>query len=149
HPVWTIPEMNRQLVESAIHPDRIATLHEELGEDWQHYWMNVYGKDIADLNAARGVALPVSEPFGEFAFPTNEEKIRTRLGAEGALIPFTEPAPGAFGENIKPVTLPSHWSFGLDTREPVKPERGETGLLFQLGQSKFTYDRRGLTRESA
>lgn len=150
HPVWTIPAMNRRMVESAVHPDRIEALHAELGEEWAYYWRKVYGKDIADLSAAHLVTLPIHEPFGGFAFPSDEEKIRTRLGAEGAVITFAEPLPiGPFGEPVSSLTLPSHWSHGLDTREPVTPTRGENGLAFQLGERRFTYDRRGLTRTNA
>ena len=36
-PVWKIPDMNRELVEGAVHPDRIAALVEEKGEAWERY----------------------------------------------------------------------------------------------------------------
>src|SRR6185437_8149161 len=38
---WTIPAMNRWLVESATHPEKIEALHAELGAAWAHYWNEV------------------------------------------------------------------------------------------------------------
>src|SRR5690606_9862902 len=45
HPEWVIPRMNRLLVESATHPERIEVLNEELGPAWENYWNRVYGAD--------------------------------------------------------------------------------------------------------
>jgi CRISPR-associated endonuclease/helicase Cas3 len=81
-PLWSIPPDNRRLVESAIHPERIETLHAELGRAWADYSSRIIGKNMADAGAARNVALPVNEPFSEVQFPSDEERIRTRLGAK-------------------------------------------------------------------
>lgn len=150
HPHWTIPEMNRLLVESATHPERIQALHAELGKDWFDYWMHTYGKDVADAGAAKGVALPIRATFGETEarFASDEEKIRTRLGAEGARIEFAEAVEGPFGKPISSITLPSHWSHGIDGKQRILPIRINTAL--ELSFEKFTllYDRRGLTKTS-
>ena len=68
-PQWSIPASNRRLVESVIHPDRIESLHAELGRAWADYSGKIAGKSMADAGAARTVALPVNEPFDESAFP--------------------------------------------------------------------------------
>lgn len=52
HPVWAIPDMNRLLVESAIHPEAIETLHCELGQAWSKYRMDVVGSELAAKSAA-------------------------------------------------------------------------------------------------
>jgi CRISPR-associated endonuclease/helicase Cas3 len=150
HPVWSIPEMNRLLVESATHRERIDALHDELGEEWAHYWMQIYGKQIADAGAARSVALPVDATFGEpeALFASDEEKIRTRLGAEGAKVEFAEPIEGPFGNPVSGITLPSHWSRGMNTSAPVTPIPNGTGLGFRIGEREFNYDRCGLIRKS-
>lgn len=145
--VWTIPAMNRRLVESATHPERIDALHAELGKSWENYWNNVYGKDVADAGAARRIALPVSEPFADVLFASDEEKIRTRLGAEGARIAFAAPVKGPFGRDISCVALPVHLSRGLDTSEPVTPTMENGTLRFRVADAAFLYDRRGLVRE--
>ena len=68
HPEWTLPEMNRRLVESATHPERIEALHKELGGDWENYWANVYGKEVADAGAAKGVVLNTNTPSSPMYF---------------------------------------------------------------------------------
>ena len=83
-PEWTLPAMNRFLVESATHPDKIAALNIDLGKDWETYWNAIYGKDIAEAGMARNLALPVEMPFADVTFASDEEKIRTRLGARKA-----------------------------------------------------------------
>jgi CRISPR-associated endonuclease/helicase Cas3 len=146
-PEWTIPAMNRWLVESATHPDRIEALHHELGASWAEYWNQVYGKDIADAGSAKKVALQVHEPFADTQFASEEEKIRTRLGGEGARILFARAMEGPFGQVIGSVTLPAHWSRGIDSREPVEAKVEGNRVRFLLGDAGFSYGREGLVRE--
>lgn len=147
HPTWSIPAMNRMLVENATHPERIEALHAELGEKWSNYRDNVYGRQIAEAGAARGVVLRVDAPFGELLFGSDEERIRTRLGAEGARVMFAVPVPGPFGQNVSSLTLPSHWSKGVDASKPVAPIVNDAGLDFQLDGFRFAYSRHGVTRK--
>lgn len=147
-PLWIIPAMNRELVELALHRERLEALTAELGEDWQHYANNVYGKDVADSSNAFRVALPITDSFDMVDFPDTEEKIRTRLGAEGARLSLPESTIGPFGHPITTLTLPAHWSQGVDTREGVEVERGEEGLFFVLGNRQFRYSRIGLEKGS-
>ena len=86
--------MNCWLVESATHPDRIEALHHELGASWAEYWNHVYGKDIADAGSAKKVALQVHEPFADAQFASDEEKIRTRLGAKARASCLQGPSKG-------------------------------------------------------
>ena len=145
-PTWDLPVMNRMLVESATHPERIAALHEELGQDWARYSNQVIGAEIANQGLARNVLLPFKTPFGDVQFPTDEERIRTRLGGEGARIDFVEPVKSPLGEEIRWITLPEHWSHGIDADAHVKPEVTEHGIQFAVGSTMFSYDRRGLMK---
>jgi len=145
---WAIPAMNRRLVESSIHPERIEALHQELGGLWADYSNDIIGKEMADAGSARKVALQVDEPFGQSQFASDEERIRTRLGGEGARIVFAEPIVGPFGTTISGVTLPAHWSPGTDTREPVAATTSESGeVRFSLAGVGYLYQRVGLIRE--
>jgi len=144
-PHWTIPAMNRWLVESATHPEKVDALHDELGAAWAGYWNDVYGKDVADAGAARRVVLPVEQPFAEVKFTSDEEKIRTRLGGEGVRLEFAA-IEGPFGQTIRSVTLPEHWSRGIDASAPVA-EAVEGGLRIAAGSSRFIYDCRGLSKD--
>lgn len=147
HPTWAIPEMNRFLVESATHPERIEALNGELGPVWQTYWNSVYGKDVADAQSARHLLLPVDCDFMNLPmFADVEEKVRTRLGAEGARIVFAEPVTSPFGEQITAVNLPSHWQ-GVFSEEPVEPQPGDGSITFMINEAAFRYGRTGLVRE--
>jgi len=144
--IWELPAMNRMLVESATHPERIAELHEEMGQEWTKYSNQVIGAELANQGMARNVLLPFKTPFSEVRFPTDEERIRTRLGGEGARIEFVEPVKSSLGEEIRWISLPEHWSHGVDADTPVKPEFTEHGIQFVVGSTMLSYDRRGLMK---
>jgi len=147
HAVWKIPEMNRFLVESATHPDRIDALNAEMGPVWQTYWNSVYGKDVADAQSARHLRLPVECDFMSLMpFADMEEKVRTRLGAEGARIEFAAPVTSPFGEQITGITLPSYWQ-GVFSEEPVEPQVVDDAITFRINDAAFRYGRMGLVRE--
>lgn len=145
-PEWVIPDMNRFLVESATHPDRIESLNLELGKDWANYTDTIYGKHVAEAAAAKNLVVRIDTPFADLKFPDLEEKIRTRLGAEGARITFAEPIVGPFGEMIGGITLPVHWSRGIDSREPVEPTLADGTIQLKLGEFIFRYGRSGVIR---
>lgn len=145
-PEWTIPAMNRFLVESATHPDAIEALNQEKGRDWQEYEQKAYGREMSERQAAQNVALPVRRPFAELTFPQDEARIRTRLGGEGAVIRFAEAVPGPFGQPVQSVTLPSHWSQGIDTEAPIFPIVILDKISINIDNKNFLYDRQGLRR---
>ncbi len=150
-PEWLIPSMNRRLVESATHPEQFEALNQELGKTWQDYWSNVYGKDIADAQAAHSVLVPVDEPLIDEAgnprlFASDEEKIRTRLGAEGAVVRLPEAVPGPFGQRITSLTLPPQWSMGVGPDSPIEIRVLEESLIAMVAERCFLYDREGLKR---
>lgn len=150
HPEWALPAMNRLLVESATHEERIEALHSELGKTWRDYRNDVVGQEIADRGAGKLVALHTDIPFADpnALFASDEERIRTRLGAEGARITFTEAIPGPFGQAISGVTLPAHWSRGLDTKDPIRPKLVNGLITFEVGDRVFAYSRSGLSKGS-
>jgi CRISPR-associated endonuclease/helicase Cas3 len=139
--------MNRFLVESATHEEQIATLNAELGSDWDIHWNAVAGVGLAHRNAGRMRLLQVDEPFGEDLFPDSDEKVRTRLGAEGIRLTLPTPMPGPFGENISALTLPAHWSIGLDPTGTVVAERTDEGLHVSIDGRGFIYNRWGTAQE--
>ncbi|SIR18967.1 CRISPR-associated helicase, Cas3 family [Rhizobium sp. RU20A] len=146
HPAWAIPDMNRLLVESALHNDRLDALDAELGGRWPAYRSTEYGRDIADAQGARHVRLPVTDDFMELKpFADEEMTVRTRLGAEGALITFTLPVTGPFGAPVTGITLPAHWG-GVFSKDPVPAESDGETVRFSVMEAGFVYGRRGLER---
>ena len=92
-PEWRIPDMNRQLVEGATHPEEMEAIVEEMGDDWRVHANDVMGGQLGDgLTAANAVIRRDKSFFGndnrDVLFGSDEEKIRTRLGDEGVEVEF-------------------------------------------------------------
>jgi CRISPR-associated endonuclease/helicase Cas3 len=148
HAVWSIPAMNRLLVESATHAEPIRALVIELGADWQRYNEDVLGSELAKAGAARGIMIDRGAPFESCDFPDDaEERIRTRLGAEGARVQFTTPLPvSPFDQApITEIVLPAHMSGGIGSDHMVTVSaRSAEGFEFNVGARSFRYGRFGV-----
>ena len=152
---WTIPAMNRMLVERATHPAMLRQLAEELGERWVSHASRVFGLRAAGAGVARNHALTRDEPFDEsLVFPDLDEHVRTRLGEDGPRIVLSDPVAGPFGAGVQTFNLPTHLFRG---RPPMKEEIGaaravgepEGGLVLYVGDHRLTYDRTGIRRIEA
>jgi len=152
HPVWTIPAMNRMLVERATHEEALCALAAQLGGPWMEQRQHTFGFAAAERGIARGHLLDRSSPFDEcLAFPDLDEKVRTRLGEDGPRIELAEPQSGPFGVPVRTFNLPAHLfrggSDGLPSREEIKAayaEPASEGLSVHVGGRVFQYDRRGI-----
>lgn len=147
HTRWRIPDMNRSLVESATHPDRIKLLIKEKGEEWDHYDRKVGGSKLAAGMIAKLNTLERDEDFCDLRFPDADERIMTRLGEEGVVLSLDPPPPGPFGFPVTRITIPARWSGGLGKEYPVRVERDKEALFLFVGERYFTYSREGLFEE--
>ena len=139
---WHIPEMNRQLVEAATHPEALDQIAVDNG--WKEYRSQTTGKELAERVIAGKVVLDRGQPLPE-RYP-DDEVIRTRLGEEGAIVTLEPTCEGLFGEKISQFALPSHWSQGLSGKEVVTCSLHDEYLEFALGDWCYRYSREGLTR---
>lgn len=149
HPVWTIPDMNRLLVEGAVHPEAIEALHRKLGPAWSKFRNDVVGSELGDRLAAQGVLIDRTKPFELVSFPDgSEERIRTRLGQDNVRIELAEPHPqGPFGEPVSEVVLPGRWCRHLSGDDAqVEHSKNGDAVLITVGGQRFRYDRFGLAR---
>ncbi len=156
HRDWSIPRMNRELVERATHPDALEAIVEELeqtDDDWRVHANRVMGGELVEgLTAASAVIRREKSFFGddnrEVVFGSLEERIRTRLGDEGIEAAFAPPPPSPFESDrtIDSVVLPLRWLGGAVVDGPVAPTPAEGGFTFRLGDRAFRYDRLGLRR---
>ena len=150
HVTWTIPAMNRMLVERATHPEMLRELSETLGGRWLSHEAKVFGLRAAEAGIARTHALSREEPFDEdLAFPDLDEKVRTRLGEDGPRIVLADPVPGPFGTPVQTFNLPAHLFRGAQPgKEEIKAARAEPvpagGLILKVGGLNLTYDRTGI-----
>ena len=147
-PIWRIPEMNRSLVESATHPDCIATVIAEKGEAWERYDRLDGGARATESMIANLNVLDREAPFDELRFPNSDEQIKTRLGNEGAILELAPTPIGPFGSPITRIAIPAHWSHGITTDDQVELARDECDLLVAVANRRFRYSREGLQRES-
>ncbi|MCX8499412.1 MAG: CRISPR-associated helicase Cas3' [Caulobacteraceae bacterium] len=142
-PLWQIPAMNRGLVEAATHPEAVDRAASANG--WQDYHQRVVGRSLAHARAAGLVLLDREKPIA--MFPT-EDAIRTRLGEEGVVLTLPTGTIGAFGQPIRTLALPAHWSRGLSGDE-VSTVIAGMPLNIELGGLSMTYGPEGLTREGS
>ncbi len=153
HPQWRIPEMSRELVEMATHPEVLERVTEELGEEWKEHAIGTAGGHIADVQTARGHTIRRDKSFftdnREVCFPSDDQSIRTRLGDDRVEISFDPPPASPFdaSRSIDRLAVSSRWLPGAappETAEPMPSDDG--GFEFRVGDRRFRYDRLGLRR---
>ncbi len=143
-PEWSIPDMNRALVEGTTHPEHIRALIREKGEDWDQYERKIGGSELAAGMIAGLNTLDRCKPFHNLQFPDSDERIVTRLGEEGAVLTLGPPCNGPFGQPIKRIALPARWSCGIGKNDTVNVSACEDGLILSVGKWRFLYTRAGL-----
>ena len=152
HPVWTIPSMNRMLVERATHEEALSALASELGGPWMEQRQQTYGFAAAERGIARGHLLDRNTPFDQdLVFSDLDEKVRTRLGEDGPRIELAQSQPGPFGMPVRTFNLPMHLFRGSGDTPPSKDEIDAAyaeatpdGLILRVGGRVFQYDRLGV-----
>ncbi len=150
HPSWTVPAMNRMLVERGTHPEVLRESAATLGEDWLSHLGEVVGRKSAETVAARNHALTRVEPFNEdLVFADLDSKVRTRLGEDGPRIELPFPVTGPFGGNVRTFNLPVHlFRRGLPGKEDIEAARAEPGapgtFVLTVGDDRLLYDRTGI-----
>ena len=155
HATWSIPGMNRTLVEGATHPEMLRQIADELGERWLSHASRVFGLHAAGAGVARHHALNRDEPFDEeLVFPDLDEHVRTRLGEDGPRIVLPDPVAGPFGAGVRTFNLPAHLFPGrLPRKEEIDAARAVPAsagsLVLQVGDHRLTYDRAGVRRPTS
>ena len=149
---WLIPDMNRELVERATHPECLETITAQLGEAWMEHSLEVEGAAIGDGMTARGSIVRRDRRFfgdnGDVLFPSDDERIRTRLGDDRIDVELIPPQSGPFGAelNIDSLAISKRWLPDGQTPESVDAAPTSGGFRFSIGERGFVYDRLGLCR---
>ena len=153
HPLWTIPSMNRMLVEQATHEEALCALAAQLGGPWMEQRQQTYGFAAAERGHREGASPRPDQAVrrGLWSFRDLDEKVRTRLGEDGPRIELAEPQPGPFGAVVRTFNLPAHLfggsSRGLPSKDEIDAAYGEPtseGLTLHVGGRVFPYDRLGV-----
>lgn len=155
---WSIPKMNRMLVERATHEERLRQKAQKLGGKWLEHWQQGWGKAAAQDQLAREHLLNRRRPLttdsdsGQQGIPfPSEGKVRTRLGQDGPRILLAKPRLGPFEREVRTFNLPAHM-FGnappdSDDVEQAYAENRSWGLILKVGDRSFRYDRAGVRNE--
>jgi CRISPR-associated endonuclease/helicase Cas3 len=150
-PVWHIPAMNRELVEHATHPERLATIEDALrarDPAWARPLDQAYGKTTSRVVNARLAVLDRNAPFSRFQIDA-DEYLSTRLGAKDLLVALPAAPPGPFGRPIETIRVPHFLAVGVSEADaPELLGADADGLRIRLGPVELRYDRLGLRRES-
>jgi CRISPR-associated endonuclease/helicase Cas3 len=147
HRVFTIPSMNRLLVERGTRNEGLRQIAKELdtntGREWQNYYDNVLGKNASEKRIAYTNALDWGENFLDHRFD-KDTKIGTRLGLEDFQIPFQTNTKSPFDKIIRSIVIP-HW-MGLEylTKDEYAILQDD---ILHYGEQNLIYDRYGLRKE--
>ena len=152
--VWTIPEMNRSLVEWATHPERLAERAKELSGAWLELEQKSFGIIAAEVQRAKFHVLDRSTPFDDHHLKFHEdENIRTRLGDDGPRLRIENPVNGPFGNKIQTFNLPRHLFSDSDILEIGKGNISNENIeilddkvIIRTGKAYFQYDNLGFRK---
>ncbi len=154
HPTWTVPAMNRMLVERGTHRQVLRELTGTLGEDWLSHLSEVLGRGAAEAGVARHHALTREEDFDEnLVFPDLDSKVRTRLGEDGPRIELPSPVRGPFGSGVSTFNLPAHlFRQGMPGQEEIEAAHAEPAgpgtVILTVGDHRLHYDRTGIRSQA-
>ena len=142
-PEIEIPRDNRRLVESATHPERLATL---AGLKWQAHAGRLEGVGMAQAMTADNALIP-DKHFGDFLFPHGlEANLATRLGLNDRTISLGGCYTSPFGQVIEEINLPGHLARGLAVEQAHLVSLDGSILLIHVGALAFRYSRFGLEK---
>lgn len=144
---WSIPAMNRQLVEGALHPDIRQQLIDRQGPDWSQADLKRQGSDNADAQSARQHRLRTDKRFldREVCFKAGA-KVPSRLGEDSLMVTLEQPITGPFSQPVANFSIPG-WMLkdelsSYDGTPSIVSSATEISL--KIGQTTFVYSATGL-----
>lgn len=150
---WTIPAMNRELVEAATHPQILHEIYTNSSGAWKSHEVYSDGARFGDISHAQLNLIDRGKPYADQRnmFSTLDIRAQTRLGTANRLVTLDPPAPGPFGALIDELTLPHFMlrHLKLDDAEDAATHalniRAHAGSIrFDFGGAPFIYDHHGV-----
>jgi CRISPR-associated endonuclease/helicase Cas3 len=141
----TVPDDSRALVETATHPEHLAILAKQLGGGWEALWQRLYGRDIAQRQAAEAGLIDWDRPYEDALV---DEHLPTRLG-EGkvtvALAANSQLLPPLDGKPIDAIAVPGRWLCGVPPDTCADLLSSSNGVYrLRVGDVPIIYSERGL-----
>jgi CRISPR-associated endonuclease/helicase Cas3 len=143
-----VPEMSRDLVERALHPEIMADVAKRHG--MQQEFNDLIGRQGARGQNARLASLDWGKPFTESAGTREGLTVGTRLGLRDRAVRFASTLVSPFGNTVEELTIPQ-WMApeSLEEIEPVVLDVSPHGFRFRLQRFVYRYDRHGLSKEAS
>ena len=146
-----LPQMNRLLVESCLHPERLKKLETE-NSVWQKHGTTILGEDYVDRRIAELNSFDWSDPFEETR-TEDLSKVATRIGDDSIVWHLETPVVSPFGSTITEISVPSWMCKELLNQKfqdlPAKVVSCDSGTCsIEIGGIMFRYSRHGLEREN-
>lgn len=141
-PVWSIPAMNRALVEATTHPEALEAVVPD-DPPWQKHHTTVRGNFYAHRELARTSVIDRGKPFGEAHFKDGQHATRLGLHDRVAILPTACQSP--LGACVSVLTVPAWMLRGVTDETTVEDLRQyPQGFAFRFGEQRYRYDRLGL-----
>lgn len=150
NPLWTIPAMNRMLVERSVHSAALDAIVKELGGRWESHQQAQLGARYGMRRHAQLNLVDWSTSYAETRFPSDlDRRISTRLGEGDRRVVFPDPMVGPFGAPVSELVLRPWWVSAVTGEDHVPSAVAvEDGACrFRFGERWFLYDRLGLRPE--
>lgn len=144
-PVVSLAKHARRFVETATHPERLATRD---SQTWKKHAARVEGQTIAGEVSGHYAVANYNEDFGEAVFHDVGETVRTRLGMNAIQVELDREVPGPFHVPLKEVVIPGHMTAGLpgDFCAEIRQVFPDGAFTFSIGERGYSYSRFGLER---
>lgn len=148
-----VPEDCRRLVEGAIGPVRLRERCQGWGDGWPQAWDKTRGESLAAAGEAHYAKFSFNEEWvRQTAFArANEERLRTRLGGDDALVELSQAWRSPFGCELTRLKVPGWMTRDLSDAmrdAPAQIIEAVPGkrLEFNWCGQRFAYDATGLDR---
>ena len=107
------------------------------GAQWEVYHREASGSRSAEKALARLNRLDRSKDFAFLTFPSNDERIMTRLGEEALVLALDPPPTGPYGLPISRISLPARWSRGIPKDQTAEVASCGKDLSISIGDRHF------------
>lgn len=142
-----VPDQNRELVELATDPDRLAQRVLAKGAAWEQYWHGQIGVVLARRQGARLAICNWTEEWEDSTFPGSEQKIQTRLGIAAVRIEFDKSLRSPFGQELEEIAIPSWMIPATFDASCASVEQTGLGLRVKYSGTELLYERFGLEKK--
>lgn len=156
--IWSIPKVNRELVEAISTPESLDGLVARLGAAAADARRHSRGKEFLDRElAGRGLYDFDDDPARDLLrdrFATRSDgEAMTRLGTNDIRLELDQPFTSPFGNKVAALTVPGHLALRLELRADRKaswtqPDAATTLIQPEGHGACFVYDPLGLSLSS-